>query len=56
VDYEDAARDKELVEIDGVEIPVASKRTLIRTKDTMRPSDMADRQFLQALIEAEEHE
>jgi hypothetical protein len=56
VDYEDAARDKELVEIDGVEIPVASKRTLIRTKDTMRPSDVADRQFLQALIEAEEHE
>jgi hypothetical protein len=54
VDYEEAAGDGELVEIDGVKIPIASKRTLVRTKETIRPSDAADRQFLLALIEAEE--
>ena len=30
--YEDAAKDQEHVEIDGVKIPIASKRTLIRTQ------------------------
>jgi hypothetical protein len=35
----------------GVPVPVASPRTLIRTKDTARPSDAADRQFLQVLID-----
>jgi hypothetical protein len=39
-----------------VTIPLASKRTLVRTKDTVRPTDAADREFLQALIEAEERE
>ena len=29
---------------------VASPRTLIRTKQTVRPSDAADRQFLEAVI------
>lgn len=56
VEYEDAARDQERIEIDGVEVPIASKRTLIRTKDTVRPSDAADKQFLEALIAAEERE
>ena len=46
----------EEIEIDGVSIPLAGKRTLIRTKDTIRPSDAADKQFLQALIDAEERE
>lgn len=54
VDYEEAARDQEHIEIHGVEVPIASKRTLIRTKDTVRPSDAADKQFLEALIDAEE--
>ncbi|HXV64233.1 MAG TPA: nucleotidyltransferase [Vicinamibacteria bacterium] len=54
--YKDAARDQEHVEIDGVTIPIASKRTLIRTKDTIRPSDAADKQFLQELIDAEERD
>ena len=35
----------------GVPIPVASPPTLLRTKNTVRPSDAADRQFLQALID-----
>ena len=52
--YAEVAADTEQIEIDGVAIPVASKRTLIRTKETIRPSDLADRQFLQQLIEEEE--
>jgi hypothetical protein len=35
----------------GVPIPVASPRTLIRTKNTVRPSDAADRQFLEVLVD-----
>jgi len=53
--YDDAAQDQDHVEIHGVKIPIASKRTLIRTKDTFRPSDAADKQFLEELIAAEEH-
>jgi hypothetical protein len=53
VAYEEAARDAEIVELDGVPIPIASKRTLIRTKDTVRPSDRADREFLESLLVAE---
>ncbi len=53
VSYAEAAQDAETVELQGVPVPIASKRTLIRTKDTVRPSDRADRQFLQAMLEAE---
>jgi hypothetical protein len=53
VTYADAAADAEAVELQGVQIPLVSKRTLIRTKDTVRPSDRADRQFLEALIRSE---
>jgi len=55
VDYADAARDAVTVRFADVPIPVASPRTLLRTKDTMRPADAADRQFLQALIDESEH-
>lgn len=51
--YADASADAEVVELEGVAVPVASKATLIRTKDTIRPSDAADCQFLEALIRAE---
>jgi hypothetical protein len=54
VAYEEASRDQEHIEIRGVAIPIASKRTLIRTKNTVRPSDAADTEFLRALVEAEE--
>jgi hypothetical protein len=50
VTYADAAADAETVELQGVDIPLVSKRTLIRTKDTVRPSDRADREFLEALL------
>jgi hypothetical protein len=38
--------------INGVSIPIASPETLIRTKNTMRPSDAADRAFLEELVKA----
>ena len=51
VDFADASRDAETFEFDGVPIPVASAATLMRTKNTVRPSDAADRQFLQMLVD-----
>lgn len=50
LDYAEASQDAELVEIDGVKIPVVSPRTLIRTKQTVRPSDAADCRFLEAVL------
>lgn len=54
ISYADAAKDAEIIELSDVSIPVASKRTLIATKQTIRPSDLLDRQFLASLIEEEE--
>jgi hypothetical protein len=51
VDYADACRDAVAIDFGDVSIPVASPQTLIRTKNTIRPSDAADRQFLQVLID-----
>lgn len=53
VTYHDAAADAETFVIEGVDVPVASKRTLIRTKETVRPSDLADRQYLQTRLDEE---
>ena len=50
VTYQDAARDAEEIEIEGVPIRVASKKTLIRTKNTYRATDISDRQVLEQLI------
>jgi predicted nucleotidyltransferase len=52
VDYAAASADLDAVFMEGVSVPVASVETLIRTKDTMRPSDAADRRFLEALLKA----
>jgi predicted nucleotidyltransferase len=52
VDYAEAARDAVSLTIGGVAIPVASPATLIRTKNTMRPSDAADRRYLEDLLQA----
>lgn len=38
----------------GAAIPIASTRTVVLTRETIRPSDLADRQLLQRLIEEEE--
>jgi predicted nucleotidyltransferase len=51
VTWADATRDSEILELDGIEIPIASIETLIRTKQTMRPHDAADREFLQRLLQ-----
>jgi hypothetical protein len=52
VEYEAAMADAVVLMFDDVPVPVASPQTLIRTKDTVRPSDQADRRYLQALIDA----
>ncbi len=51
VDYAEASRDAVTLLFGDVPMPVASPQTLMRTKNTVRPSDAADRQFLQALID-----
>ena len=53
IDYSDAARDIQNLTIEGVLIPLASPATLIRTKNTARPSDAADRLYLEELLRAE---
>lgn len=53
ISYADAFLDSQVLEIEGVEIPIASKQTLIATKRTFRPSDEADSRFLQGLIDEE---
>jgi len=50
--YAEAAADAEMLERDGVSIPVASPRTLIRLKDTPRPQDAIDRAFLEGVLRA----
>lgn len=47
VTYEVAGRDIDWLEIDGVRIPFLGARTLIQTKQTIRPQDAVDRQFLE---------
>lgn len=50
VDYAEAVRlGVEPRDVEGVVIPLASRRLLIRTKDTVRPSDAMDVAFLRAL-------
>lgn len=53
VEYADAIGDVEKLTVAGVVIPVASLPTLIRTKDTVRPSDAVDRRYLEELLQAQ---
>lgn len=50
VTWSEAETDSEILELDGVEIPIASIETLIRTKQTVRPHDAADREYLEHLL------
>ncbi|HVT45561.1 MAG TPA: DUF6036 family nucleotidyltransferase [Thermoanaerobaculia bacterium] len=43
----------EIRSVEGVDIPIGSKELLIETKQTVRPSDAADVQFLQLRLAAE---
>jgi predicted nucleotidyltransferase len=56
IEYAEAVRDVESLTVAGVVIPVASLATLIRTKNTVRPSDAADRRYLEELLRAEREE
>lgn len=47
VRYADAASNVELINIKGVSIPLASLRTMIETKKTIRPRDAVDRAYLE---------
>jgi Nucleotidyl transferase AbiEii toxin, Type IV TA system len=50
VSFADAIADVERLELGGVSVPVASPATLIRMKNTYRPQDRIDREFLESLI------
>jgi len=50
------SRDAETLTIDGVVIPVPSLPTLIRMKETKRPSDATDRLYLEQLLKAQRDE
>ena len=49
VTWSDAHTSAERIDLDGTLVLVADRQTLIRTKRTMRPSDAADRAWLEAL-------
>ena len=51
VKWDDAVRDAVTVDVDGVPVLVASAATLIRTKQTNRPSDAADCAFLSGRLD-----
>jgi predicted nucleotidyltransferase len=53
IDYATASKDALTMIVGDVLVPVASLQTLIRTKDTIRPSDAADRGFLEELLRAQ---
>jgi hypothetical protein len=50
IDYAEASKHVDIVDIDGVAIPFANPALLLRTKDTYRDKDKMDRAFLQQLI------
>ena len=50
IDYEEASKDVVYKEIEGVKIPIPTEELLIRMKDTVRPSDKADTNFLRASV------
>ncbi len=54
ISYADAAPDAERFVVRGTQVPVADKRTLVRTKQTIRPSDHMDCEYLESRIAADE--
>lgn len=53
IQYAEAAQRVDRRHVNGVPIPIADKELLIRTKDTLRPSDAADVRFLRLRIDEE---
>lgn len=56
IDYDNASTEVEVYNLHGVQIPIASKEMLIRMKDTIRPSDKMDVEFLKVRINEENTE
>lgn len=56
IDYEEAKKQVEFSEVEGVRIPIAKKEILIQMKNTFRFSDKADVNCLLDLIEREKKE
>ena len=58
IDFDEAERsgDFETTNIQGIPVPVAGKRLLLRMKDTVRPSDAMDSNYLRAALEEENSE
>jgi hypothetical protein len=48
--YEEASREVDVVEIEGVPIPFANPELLLRMKETYREKDKLDRAFLADLV------
>ena len=48
VTWSEAQSSAERIDLDGTPVVVADRQTLIRTKQTLRPSDAADRAWLEA--------
>ncbi len=55
INYDEASKEIEFKEIEGVKIPIPTKRLLIRMKETIRSSDKTDVNFLKVLIEEEKN-
>lgn len=53
VTYDDAANEIEMREVQGVAIPFASAKLLLRTKQTYRERDIPDRIFLEEKLRRE---
>ena len=54
IEYAEAAGHIERRDVNGVVVPIADKELLIRTKNTVRPSDAADVRFLRLKIGEDE--
>jgi hypothetical protein len=53
VTWAEAHESAEIRDLDGTQVLVAGIKTLIRTKQTIRPSDAADRAWLESLLRDE---
>jgi hypothetical protein len=53
ITYAEAAKDMEVQQVNGVDIPIASAMTLWRMKQTVREKDIPDRIFLRELLQSQ---
>jgi hypothetical protein len=51
IDFQRAVKDREYIKVEDVQVPVPSPSTLIRMKETYRPSDQMDVEFLKTLLQ-----